>query len=261
MKPETFDLSAHNARIFCSSKLADWYAGQTLCAAETMIVLRRRDAFANRRVLDLGVGSGRTTRFLLPFAADYVGIDFSPQMLAKCRAAFPAARLYELDLRELGMLDEAPFDFTLASWAVLDALAPEERLRALQRIAALTARGGTFVMSAHNRDSDLAGAPPRLNWSNRPDRLLRNAAHQALAVANVRRMRAMRREEAEYALYNDMAHRWQGVFYYIGRQAQTDQLARVGFRVDEVVGEDGRLLAPGDDVSRDGCLHYVTTRI
>ncbi len=257
MKHETFDLSAHNARIFFSDQLADWYSAQTLCPAETMILLRHRDAFSDRRVLDLGVGSGRTTRFLAPFAASYTGVDLSPQMLAACRRAFPSARLLELDIRELGKLADERFDFVMASWAVLDALTPEDRLKSLDRISAVTETGGTFVLSAHNRDADIAGEKPAMAWSARPDVLAREFVHFLIARRNYARMEHLRCETPDYALYNDMAHRWRGVFYYIDRKAQIAQLARAGFDVIEVIGEDGRSLEPTDDVSRDGCLHYI----
>ena len=260
MKHAAFDLSAMNARIFCSDSLADWYSDQTLCAAETMILLRWRDAFAGKRVLDLGVGSGRTTRFLLPFAADYTGVDFSPNMLARCQRDFPTAKLRQLDIRELGQLAGERYDFVMASWAVLDALSPEDRAASLARIATLVAPGGVFVLSAHNREASLAGRAPRLVWSPRPDRLARELWHFAIARWNYARLRGLRRETAEYALFNDMAHHWRGVFYYISREAQIAQLDAVGFDTREVIGEDGRAVGPRDPAARDGCLHFVAVR-
>ncbi len=261
MRRETFDLTEHNARIFFNAQLADWYSGQTLCAAETMILLRHRDAVLGKRVLDIGVGSGRTTRFLSPLAARYTGIDLSPQMIARARQAFPAARLLELDIRELGKLADEKYDFIFAPWGVLDALAPQDRIRALARLSILMAPGGKFVLSSHNRGASTAGQPPALVRSRRPVRAVLEVGHFLLARWNFRRMRHLRVEEKEYALYNDMAHGWQGVFYYISREAQIAELARAGFRVTEVYGEDGRMIGPSDDVSPDGCLHYVAERL
>ena len=119
MRRETFDLTEHNARIFFSGDLADWYADQTLCAAETTILLRHKEAFAGKTVLDLGVGSGRTTRFLLPFAGSYTGVDLSPQMIARARRGFPKARLLEMDIRELAALSAAPTVVSVTTLAAL----------------------------------------------------------------------------------------------------------------------------------------------
>jgi SAM-dependent methyltransferase len=260
MRRESFDLSEHNARIFFSGHLAEWYSEQTLCAAETMILLRHQAAFVGKSVLVLGVGSGRTTRFLLPFASAYTGVDLSPQMIARARASFPKARFLEMDIRELGAIADQKFDFIFAPWAVLDALAPDDRQKALAKISALTAPGGLFVLSSHNRHAALAGKPPALNWTKRPVRLALNLGHLMIARLNYERMKHMREEHAEYALFNDMAHGWQGVFYYIDMNSQVEQLARHGLIVTEVYGEDGRSIGPSDDVSADGCLHYISVR-
>lgn len=260
MRRETFDLTEHNARIFFSAELANWYGSQTLSAVEAIILLRYRDAFAGKRVLDIGVGSGRTTRFLLPFAASYTGFDLSPQMIAIARRTFPRARMLELDMREIGKLTSERFDFILGPWGVLDALSPEDRLKTLSRIAGLCEPGGMFVLSSHNRNADFAGKPPKLVRSKRPDRTLAEVFRYARACRNYRRMEHLRSEHETYALYNDMAHNWQGVFYYIDREAQIAQLADAGFQVIEVLGEDGRGIGAVDDTSSDGCLHYVAVR-
>jgi SAM-dependent methyltransferase len=256
----SFDLTASNAEIFQSDKLADWYAGQSLCPAETIILLRHRNAFAMQRVLDLGVGSGRTTRYLLPFAASYLGIDLSSQMLARCKRDFPSADLRQIDIRAIGTIGADAFDFVMASWAVLDALAPEDRAAALRAVAHITARSGMLVLSAHNREAKLAGRPPSMVWQRRPDRLALEIMHYCVACLNYNRLSTLRVENPEYALFNDMAHRWQGVFYYIDREQQCRQLDQVGFDVIEIVGEDGRTVTHDADVSGDGCLHYVAVK-
>src|SRR6266567_2196534 len=40
-------------------------------------------------VLDLGVGEGRTTPYLLARAGRYLGVDYSPEMVRLCREKFP----------------------------------------------------------------------------------------------------------------------------------------------------------------------------
>ena len=256
----SFNLSDHNARIFFSAPLADWYASQGLCPAETSILLRHQPAFAGKRVLDIGVGSGRTTRFLLPLASHYTGIDVSPQMLAVCGKNFPAARLVSLDMRELWTFGEDAFDFVFAAYNVLGAVSHEERLKILCDTHRLLPPDGVFVVSSHNRNARWAGQPPALVRSRNPVRQALEVRRYLVATRNYRRMRAHVRIEQEYALFNDMAHHWSGVFYYIDRAAQIAQLEQAGFRVLDVVAENGRSLAPTDDDSGEGCLHFVCAR-
>ena len=69
--------------------------------------------------------------------------------------------------------------------------------------------------------------------------------------------RKLRREEADYAILNDEAHRWQGVFYYINPDAQARQLESGGLEFLEALAEDGRTLRPGESTEANGTIHYV----
>ena len=46
---------------------------------------------AGKRILDLGVGAGRTVPFLRAISNDYVAIDFVPQMADSARASIPTS--------------------------------------------------------------------------------------------------------------------------------------------------------------------------
>lgn len=67
----------------------------------------------------------------------------------------------------------------------------------------------------------------------------------------------MRREETDYAILNDEAHRWQGVFYYISPDAQVRQLQSCGFEFLQALAEDGRTLRKGEPTDTNGTIHYV----
>src|SRR3954467_1912708 len=74
MKHERFDTTDPDAAIFMAPAVAKHYGNPAPFAAEAMILIRHKEAFAGKRVLDLGVGAGRTTQYLAPFAANYLGI-------------------------------------------------------------------------------------------------------------------------------------------------------------------------------------------
>ena len=57
--------------------------------------------FADKRILDLGVGAGRTTPYLLEISKNYIGIDFSPAMIAACQARYPTVEFAVGDARDL----------------------------------------------------------------------------------------------------------------------------------------------------------------
>jgi tRNA (cmo5U34)-methyltransferase len=102
------------------------------------------DGIDARRVLELGTGSGVTSRRVLARHphAHLTGVDSSEHMLAA--ADLPGA---DLRLQDLGdPLPEGPFDLVVSALAIhhLDAAAKADLFA---RVAAVLAPGGRFVMA------------------------------------------------------------------------------------------------------------------
>ncbi|MBV9395074.1 MAG: class I SAM-dependent methyltransferase [Methylobacteriaceae bacterium] len=254
MKHERFDTTDRNAAIFMAPAVAKRYGNPAPFAAEAMILLRYKETFAGKRVLDLGVGAGRTTQYLAPFATDYLGIDVSPAMLALARARYPNARFADMDLREIGKLQQESFDFIFGPWNILSAFNHDERVRIIKHVHNLLVPGGMFAFSVHNRDWKHAGGHP-LSKPLRPRNVV-DALHP-MSWVNYLSRKKHRREETDYAILNDEAHRWQGVFYYISPHAQLRQLQSCGFEFLEALAEDGRTLRKDEPTDTNGTIHYV----
>ena len=107
-------------------------------------VARATDGVDARRVLELGTGSGVTSRRVLQRhpAAELTGVDSSEHMLAV--ADLPGADLRLQDLRD--ELPEGPFDLVFSALAVhhLDGPAKADLFA---RVAAVLAPGGRFVLA------------------------------------------------------------------------------------------------------------------
>jgi tRNA (cmo5U34)-methyltransferase len=107
-------------------------------------VARATEGIDARRVLELGTGSGVTSRRVLERHphAHLTGVDSSPEMLAA--ADLPGA---DLRLQDLGdALPEGPFDLVFSALAIhhLDAPAKADLFA---RVAAVLAPGGRFVLA------------------------------------------------------------------------------------------------------------------
>jgi SAM-dependent methyltransferase len=100
------------------------------------------------RVLDLGCGSGRVTALLAPVAAEVVGVDLSPELLARARARLADrsnVRLLRADMRQLAFHE--PFDLVVAANDPFShLLADGDRACALDLVARHLAPGGRFVL-------------------------------------------------------------------------------------------------------------------
>lgn len=234
-----------NRRFYESRFIGARYARQSgLQPAEAEIIERYRRQVSGARILDLGVGGGRTTAFLAPLAGDYVGIDYSREMVERCRKRFPAARFEIADAADLSRFADASFDLIFFSYNGIDAATHEQRLRILGETRRLLAAGGLFIFSSHNRNFPV----PRpwaiehlaINPLRHPLRFLRRAAAFPLGIANY--LRHSRRIETgpDHCIAIDSAYLYSLRHYCMTLEAQERQLASHGFRVVDRIGIDGR---------------------
>lgn len=70
--------------------VADNFFAAVLQPPEAVILSKLRARLATMRMLDIGVGAGRTMLHFAPVAGEYWGIDYSAEMIAACHARRPA---------------------------------------------------------------------------------------------------------------------------------------------------------------------------
>jgi SAM-dependent methyltransferase len=224
--------------------------------AERLIFAREQARIEAGPVLDIGVGAGRTTAALAPLAAKYCGVDYSPAMIAHCRARFagdPRLEFIHADAASLPMLAAGSFSFILFSFNGIDSVAHEHRLRILAEVRRLLAPDGRFAFSAHNRAYRDIQRSPRFR---RPWRL-RGIMRTLVEIANHLRVRRGAFACRAYELINDPPHLFSILTYYIVRDAQVAQLEAAGFRVLDVIDADGNSVSEGDDETISPNFHYL----
>ena len=101
-------------------------------------------------MIDLGVGAGRTARHFAPRVRSYVGIDYAPGMVERCRRDLPGHRFEVGDACRLDGLADASSDFVLFSYNGIDHVGLDERALVLREMARLLRPGGTLAFSSHN---------------------------------------------------------------------------------------------------------------
>ncbi len=136
--------------LYASGRGADFYARSTeLQGAE--VALFDRFVRPGMRVLDIGVGTGRTTQYLAPSSSRYVGVDYSAAMIERSRQRFPGLDLRLMDATDLSALDDASFDAVVFSFNGLGSLPDDaSRQRCLSECARVLGPGGVFILSMHN---------------------------------------------------------------------------------------------------------------
>lgn len=159
-----------NLSIYSDKSVVDHYRAQSeLFASEAYLVERY---FPERtRLLDIGVGGGRTAGPLSARASDYVGIDYSAAMVGACRARFPDLDFREANAADLSQFADASFDCAMFAFNGIDYITNDgQRAECFREIARVLAPGGMFVFSSHNaralvyRASLADAAPHQAVW-------------------------------------------------------------------------------------------------
>lgn len=218
---------------------------------EQTILELLRPELGTARMLDLGVGGGRTTIHFAPHAASYAGADYSAAMIDACLERFddqPYA-FKVADARALPFEDRA-FDFVLFSFNGIDYVSHEDRRRAFAEIRRVLRSGGKFAFSTHNLDN------ARSLLTVRPSRHPRAMLRQW----KLRRANPPLREivSKNWAVLQDGALHGGLETYYVRREEQLRQLASAGFRDVQVFQSDGNIAREG---ATDPWLYYLCTRV
>ena len=255
-----------NRRHYEGRFVAAEYARRSgLKPAEEAIFRRYENEIRGARVLDLGVGGGRTTSYLADLASDYVGLDYSPLMIERCRRRFPAVRFEFGDARDLSRFGDGSFDLVLFSFNGIDAVGHEDRLRILREVRCTLKDRGLFVFSSHNRHFaiplpwDLRHF--RVNPLRDPIRFARRIVSYPVGIINYLRRSNRSEIEADHCIVVDAGDLYSLMHYRMAPDAQERQLASVGFCEIEAVARDGRWLSTAEaQAAQDPYIHYVCRR-
>jgi SAM-dependent methyltransferase len=244
---------------------ADYASRSGLKPAEAAILQRFEDEIRGRRVLDLGVGGGRTTPFLADLGCDYVGLDYSPVMIERCRRRFPTLRFELGDARDLSGFADARFDVVLFSHNGMDAVGHEDRLMILQEVRRTLKDRGLFIFSSHNRnfaipmpwDLQHFGVSPLRD----PVRFGKRAVSYPIGIINYLRRAGRGEITNDYCIVVDAGDLYSLMHYKMTPAAQERQLASSGFCEIEAVSRDGQWLSAIDaQTAEDPYIHYVCRR-
>jgi|SRR5688572_13384521 len=232
-----------------------------LQTAENVILSIIRDSLPRMRMLDLGVGGGRTTHHFSRLAREYVGVDYSSAMVDICRTKFagsiPEPSFFVCDATSMEMFSDGRFDFVLFSFNGLDYMGHDDRIKALREISRVCAPNGLFCFSTHNiyAIEELYKIKTTNALKAAYGFLIRNPL---LMLMNERFGTLKCRD---YAIIRDSTHWYRLRTYYVKPSEQLRQLDAVGFKDTQVYSCIGTRLEPAVfETNRDYSLYYLCRR-
>ncbi len=147
-----------NKKVYKKKRIVEIYSKHTeLQKPEETIFNLLKNELPKMKMLDIGVGGGRTTLHFAKMVKEYVGIDFSKEMIDVCRKRFAdyfgdiSFKVY--DARNLDIFKDNSFDLILFSFNGIDYVNQAERLKILAGIRRILKPNGYFCFSPHNLQS------------------------------------------------------------------------------------------------------------
>jgi ubiquinone/menaquinone biosynthesis C-methylase UbiE len=217
-----------NKNTYLSVGIVKYYAQlKALQPAEQTILNLFKDRWSSIKMLDIGVGGGRTTPYFSQVTADYSGIDYSAAMIAACTTRFstyPQASFEIADARDMSQFEDNSFDFILFSFNGIDYVSHTDRLKVFQEISRVGKSGGHFCFSSHNLQAFEREFNFRSQLSFNPLKTYTNLVMFTLLRTFNPSLTLQKLKTATHAIVKDESHNFRLNTYYVRHQEQLDQL-------------------------------------
>jgi len=233
--------------------------------AERLLINQIADEVRGQPLLDIGVGGGRTTWMLRLLSADYVAVDFSPEMVEACRGEYPGVDVRECDARDLSIFDAEQFALVFFSFNGIDVLNHDDRLCALRQIHRVLKPGGLLLYSSYNKNA-LRGDPRPWNLSRQRSvsrtirfliRFPKSFPRYLRTYRNWWKRRQYAEEHGAWAIRTTSAYEFGLAVHWTLPSTERKTLRSIGFTVSDLRSDVGEQFE-GD--STDAPYFYVLVR-
>ena len=255
-----------NLATYKATGIVNYYAKLSrLQPAERTILKHFQSRWGEMKMLDIGIGGGRTTRYFAPLVKEYVGIDYSAEMIAACKQklenTLANVSLKVTDARDLSQFESNYFDFILFSFNGIDYACHSDRLKIFQEVARVGKSGGYFGFSSHNLQ---AMAKEFVLSQKLSFNLFKTYVDLIMFVIGKifnPHITPDKINNATHLIIRDESHNFRLQTYYIRPQAQIAQLKPNFKNVKVYSWQSGREIKNMDDtaIDLDMWLYYLGT--
>lgn len=214
---------------------------EALFEAEKVLFDKLHPIIKDSKILDVGIGGGRTTKYLLQISNDYTGVDYVPEFAEETARKYPDANILCGDARDMKEFEDEIFDFILFSYNGIDSVSHEDRLKILKETYRVLKKGGIFMFSSHNRNYKNFN---KLPWQQKIEFDMKFFKFFLYCLYHLPNHFKMKKHEIftdDYAIVNDGDHRYSLLLYYITIEKQIKQLEEIGFNAIEAYDMNGNL--------------------
>jgi SAM-dependent methyltransferase len=257
--------SADDCFVYEDPEVVAFYADVTgLQAPERAILSVLAPELSRARMLDIGVGGGRTAAAIAPLVGEYVGVDFSPAMIETCRTTFAGkfqnSRFEVADARCLDTYADTSFDIVLFSHNGLDSIDYGDRMQALGEMRRVLRPGGYLWFSTHNKF--LLGELFSFIWPSSP-RYFPGQVRRLVRI-HAKNFPASHHTRPDYSFTYDGLFNFRARILYMDPRRQLRDLRDLGFNGVRAFGlrEPVEIPATAEDLAmrRDAWIYFLCQR-
>jgi ubiquinone/menaquinone biosynthesis C-methylase UbiE len=241
------DAALSNKRVYEAVDVVEYYSSLAkLFKPERTILNMVEKKLKDMKMLDIGVGGGRTALYFKDLVNEYVGIDYSAAMIKECERKFSNSGgnvfFKTSDVRDLRDFKNNYFDFILCSCNGIDYITHEDRLRALKEIKRVGRPDGLFCFSTHNLDYMLSWLNGKFEITSFGVLVKTIRFAPVFLVLRFKNRDLMKKcEGSGYAIIADEALGFRLRTYHVRTRDQINQLEEMGFKNIRIFStHDGR---------------------
>lgn len=232
-----------NRRIYNSQLAVNTYYKRTgLTPGEFSILNQVVKDNKEIKMLDIGIGCGRTYEGFRKYVAEYIGIDYSEAMIKVCKEKFELDKdcFFLSDARNLSGLYENVFDFILFSFNGIDCVNETDRVQIFKEVKRVAKNKAMLAFSSHNLFNVTKLFKFRIP-KNPFNYLPEYKQHKFIKNANPAIETILKRE---ISVIKDGDLNKETEYCYVKPDFQIDQLKSLGFDVVEIFSDQRNFTYP-----------------
>ena len=249
---DDFDTTRRKWRV--ASRVTKYAALQGwIDAGERLGISTIADEVRGTPVLDLGVGAGRTAWLMRLLTDDYVGVDWSPEMVVACHAGYPGLDVRQGDARNLSFVRDGSIKLVFFSYNGIDYNDHDGRVQAMAEISRVLRPDGIVAYSTFSKNGPLYGERP---WTLNSGRMGRSHVRALVSFivrlpaqlpqyrtryANWWKNKNKAKDHGEWAIA-PAAHLDFELVHFTTATAERDLLATAGLTMSQIITRDGVLI-------------------
>jgi len=252
----------NNLTAYSDSTIVNQYSKvKSLQKVEKIILYTLKNKLGNMKMLDIGVGTGRTTLHFASLVKEYIGIDYSEPMIDSCKRTFSKQdtniSFKVCDATDMNIFPDNYFDFILFSFNGIDYISHEAREKAFLEIQRIGKSNAYFCFSTHNILSIYDLFSIQKQFSMHPRKLFINLKRWYKINSMYKNPEELIKDQP-YILFNDGSLDFSLVTHYINPKFQKTEI-QDKFNNIEVFSLDGERILDDYNLnkSQDPWLYFL----